>query len=64
MFKRNAVRLIVVAVLVVVLAVGGWFLWQYISSYESTDDAEIDGHVYPVSTRISGTIKAVYVEEN
>jgi membrane fusion protein (multidrug efflux system) len=64
MFKRNAVRLIVVAVLVVVLAVGGWFLWQYISSYESTDDAEIDGHVYPVSTRISGTIKHVYVEEN
>jgi membrane fusion protein (multidrug efflux system) len=64
MLKRNAVRIIVGAVLVVALAIGGWFLWQYFSSYESTDDAEIDGHVYPVSARIGGTIKAVYVEEN
>jgi membrane fusion protein (multidrug efflux system) len=64
MLKRNAVRLIAGAVLVSVLAIGGWFLWQYFSSYESTDDAQIDGHVYPVSARIAGTIKAVYVEEN
>ena len=64
MNKRTAVRIIVVAVLLVVLVTGGWFTWQYISSYESTDDAQIDGHVYPVSTRISGTVKAVYVEEN
>jgi membrane fusion protein, multidrug efflux system len=64
MFKRNAVHLIVGAVLVVALAIGGWFLWQYFSSYEATDDAEIDGHVYPVSARIGGTIKTVYVEEN
>jgi membrane fusion protein, multidrug efflux system len=64
MSKNTAVRIIVVAVVVAVLAVGGWFLWQYFSSYESTDDAEIDGHVYPVSARIPGTIKAVYVEEN
>lgn len=64
MLKRNAVRIIVGAVLLVVLAIGGWFLWQYLSSYESTDDAQIDGHVYPVSARIGGTLKAVYVEEN
>jgi membrane fusion protein (multidrug efflux system) len=64
MLKRNAVRIIVGAVLLVVLAIGGWFLWQYLSSYESTDDAQIDGHVYPVSARIAGTLKAVYVEEN
>ena len=64
MFKNNLVRLIVGAVLLVILAIGGWFLWQYFGSYESTDDAQIDGHVYPVSARISGTIKAVYVEEN
>jgi membrane fusion protein (multidrug efflux system) len=64
MLRRNAVRIIVGAVLVAGVAIGGWFLWQYFSSYESTDDAEIDGHVYPVSARIGGTIKAVYVEEN
>ena len=64
MFKNNLVRLIVGAVLLVILAIGGWFLWQYFGSYESTDDAQIDGHVYPVSARVSGTIKAVYVEEN
>jgi membrane fusion protein (multidrug efflux system) len=64
MLKQNAVRIIVGAVVVAGLAIGGWFLWQYFSSYESTDDAEIDGHVYPVSARIAGTLKAVYVEEN
>jgi membrane fusion protein (multidrug efflux system) len=64
MFKNNTVRIVVGAVLLVVLVVGGWFLWQYFGSYESTDDAQIDGHVYPVSARIAGTIKAVYVEQN
>lgn len=48
----------------VVLAVAGAFLWRYLSGFESTDDAQVDVHLYPVSARISGYIQKVNVEDN
>jgi membrane fusion protein (multidrug efflux system) len=42
----------------------GLFLWHYLASYESTDDAQIDVHTYPVSARISGYVIAVHVDDN
>jgi membrane fusion protein (multidrug efflux system) len=48
----------------VVLIVGGYFLWRYFSSYESTDDAQVDVHLSPVSARISGYVIKVNVEDN
>jgi membrane fusion protein, multidrug efflux system len=36
----------------------------YLRSYESTDDAQVDGHLNSISPRISGNIVAVYVENN
>lgn len=44
------------------LIVAGIFLWRYLSSYENTDDAFVDGHTDPIAPRISGFVKAVYVE--
>ncbi len=35
--------------------------WSYLSSYEDTDDAQVDGHIIAVSSRINGTIAHVYV---
>lgn len=49
---------------VLVLLVGGFFAWRYFSSYESTDDAQVDGHVMPVSARISGYVSKVNVGDN
>ena len=60
--KRRRYILIVVAVLV--LIVGGVFLWRYFSSYESTDDAQADVHLYPVSARVSGYVVKVNVGDN
>ena len=48
----------------VVLGVAGAFLWRYFSGFESTDDAQVDVHLYPVSARISGYIQKVKVEDN
>jgi membrane fusion protein (multidrug efflux system) len=48
----------------VVVLVGGFFLWRYLSSYESTDDAQADVHLYPVSARISGYVVRVNVDDN
>ena len=45
-----------ILVVIVVVLVGGVFLWRYLSSYESTDDAQADVHLYPVSARISGYV--------
>jgi membrane fusion protein, multidrug efflux system len=52
----------IVAGLIVVI--GGLLLWRYLSSYESTDDAQVDVHLYPVSSRISGYVIKVNVGDN
>jgi membrane fusion protein (multidrug efflux system) len=36
----------------------------YLRSYESTDDAQVDGHLNAINPRISGAIVSVYVENN
>ena len=64
-YRRSKVRrniLIVVVVLIVV--VGGVFLWRHLNSYESTDDAQVDVHLYPVSGRVSGYVTKVNVGDN
>lgn len=49
-----------------ILAVGTTapFAWKYLQSYESTDDAQIDGHIDPLSSRIDGTVIAVHAEDD
>jgi len=47
-----------------VLLVAVFFLWRYLRSYESTDDAQIDGHVNSVSARVSGHVLKLNVEDN
>ena len=42
----------------------GVFAWRYFSSYESTDDAQVDGHLMPLSARISGYVTKVNVDDN
>ena len=49
---------------VVVLLVAGFFLWRYFNSYESTDDAQIDGHLNPVSARVGGHVQKLMVDDN
>jgi membrane fusion protein (multidrug efflux system) len=39
--------------LVIVAATAAWLHYR---KYESTDDAQVDGHLHPISARISGTV--------
>lgn len=48
----------------VLVIVGGIFLWRYFSSYESTDDAQIDGHLNAISARVSGHVIKLNVDDN
>jgi membrane fusion protein, multidrug efflux system len=54
----------VLAVLALVLVGGGIFIWHYYSIRESTDDAQIDGHINPISARVSGTVLQVLHDDN
>ncbi len=42
----------------------GFFVYRYFTSYESTDDAQVDGHVNSVSARISGHVIKLNVQDN
>src|ERR1700693_3324005 len=53
--RRHPVILILSVVGIALLCVAGLRFWNYLQSYESTDDAQIDGHLDPISTRIDGT---------
>ena len=39
-------------------------LYRYLAAWESTDDAQIDGYIYPVSSRVSGYVTRVLVDDN
>ena len=63
--KDNKTTRILIASLAALLACGsatGWLVYSH--GHESTDDAQVDGHLNVVSSRISGTTAAVYVTDN
>jgi membrane fusion protein, multidrug efflux system len=55
-------RWLAIAGLVVVAAVA-LYMWRT-AGRESTDDAQIDGHITQVSARVGGTVTKVHVKEN
>ncbi len=62
--KKRSYKRWILLVSLVVLIVGCAFLWRYLSGFESTDDAQVDAHLYPVSARISGYVAEVNVDDN
>src|ERR1700694_5168068 len=38
--------------------------WNYGRSHESTDNAQVDGHIVPVLAKVGGYVKTVNVSEN
>lgn len=51
-------------IVLLILGVGGLLYWLHARAFESTDDAQVDGHLNPISARIDGTVTGVYVEDN
>jgi membrane fusion protein, multidrug efflux system len=54
LFKRLGIMLLPA---LLVFAALGW--WLHARNFESTDDAQIDGHFDAISTRVSGTVIAI-----
>src|SRR5690349_9506847 len=59
--RRNKTLLISMGAVIVVL-VAGYFI-RNAFLYEDTDDAQVDGHVMPLSARINGQLLEVRVIE-
>jgi len=57
-------KIAIAIILVLACAVGGFFVWRYMDTFESTDDAQIDGSMTSVSPRVAGTVTAVHCSEN
>lgn len=62
--EKKSTRIVIVS-LATLLAIGAATAWAlYSQGYESTDDAQVDGHLNVVSSRISGTTAYVHVVDN
>ncbi len=55
-------RLVFGAGAVVLAAVAGLFLYYH--NRESTDDAQVDGHITPIASKVYGRVEQVLVEDN
>ena len=60
---RRTLARIIVPIVILLILVGGYFLWKHFDAYESTDDAQIDGHINAISARISGNVIQVLTDD-
>jgi membrane fusion protein (multidrug efflux system) len=61
--KRTVARWGIAIAVVAILAYGGVLFWRYVNAYESTDDAQIDGHINSISARVTGHVVDVRAED-
>jgi len=61
--KFRIVRVLVFVAVIAVVVIAGVYVWRYLNTYESTDDAQIDGHINAVSGRITGNVVEVLAED-
>ena len=54
----------IIVVVVVILALVAAGIWWRSTFSESTDDAQVNGHLIQVSSRVAGQVAKVYVDEN
>src|SRR5678815_5948826 len=62
--KRRIAVFAVLGVVLIAAAVGGYKYLHYASAHESTDDAQIDGHIHAVSSRVGGSVVKMHVKNN
>jgi membrane fusion protein, multidrug efflux system len=57
-------RIIIGVVIGIVVLAAGIAWWLHSRTYESTDDAQVNGHLNAIASRVAGTVKGVYVEND
>ncbi|MGI4885912.1 MAG: HlyD family secretion protein [Janthinobacterium lividum] len=62
--RRNPLVFVVLAVVLLAAGFYGWTRYQFAKAHESTDDAAVEGDVYPIIPRVAGPVIKVYVDDN
>src|ERR1700761_856273 len=58
-------RVVVIGILIAIPAIFfGIRYWSYASTHEDTDDAYVTGYTHQISSRITGTVQEVLVDDN
>lgn len=58
------IRLLILLVLIIAGGVWGFNRWSFSQTHESTDNAQVDGHIVPVVAKVGGYVLTVNVGEN
>ncbi|UBF30397.1 HlyD family secretion protein (plasmid) [Kovacikia minuta CCNUW1] len=61
--KRRGALLIIGAIVLAIGSIFGLRWWQFQSTHVSTDNAQIKGHLSPISAKVPATIKQVLVND-
>jgi membrane fusion protein (multidrug efflux system) len=61
--QKSGRKFIITAVIILLVIGAAIFYWRSTFT-ESTDDAQVDGDLYQVSSRVTGQVVKVYVEDN
>ncbi|WP_236668552.1 HlyD family secretion protein [Hymenobacter rubidus] len=62
--KRNPLVFIILALVLLAGGYYGFTRYQFAKAHESTDDAQVEGDVYPVLPRVGGPVLEVKVDDN
>ncbi len=62
--NRKTFSFMLLAAVVIVGVIVLFAYLRYKETHVSTDDAFVDGHVYTIAPKISGTVRALYVTDN
>jgi membrane fusion protein (multidrug efflux system) len=55
--------LIALSIALIAVAAGSFYAWKHFGAYESTDDAQVNGHIHAISARIHGYVLDVPVDD-
>ena len=61
---KKKIVLSLVGVVALILLFWGFQKWNYGRSHQTTDNAQVDGHIVPVLAKVGGYVKTVNVSEN
>jgi membrane fusion protein (multidrug efflux system) len=62
--RRRRIMLAGLAIFGLIGAIWVVRTWSYAHTHETTDDAQVDGHIIPVIAKVSGYVSAVMVHDN
>jgi membrane fusion protein (multidrug efflux system) len=62
--KRKTIALSILAIVVIAGGISGYLYIQYKKTHITTDDAYIEGRIHTISSKVPGTVRNIYVNDN